>query len=233
MDATLYTGLAAKQEIYFDADASTRLKMSMGNAAPASHNHDANNITSGTLAVARGGTGADGSSVTKNYVLAAPSAANGAVAYRALVSDDIPNLAAEKITSGTFDAARIPNLSTDKLTSGTLGVARGGTGGTTAETARTSLGAAAKTTKTVMSLSSSNWTLNSTSGFYEYNLTGSFASASYDLEIDLNWDTATEDQVSDWGSCQIVGSYNANKLVARGGQPSQNYPVIIYATALI
>ena len=59
--------------------------------AASSHNHAAGNITSGTLAVARGGTGADGSSITKNYVLAAPSGSNGAVSFRALVAADIPS----------------------------------------------------------------------------------------------------------------------------------------------
>lgn len=59
--------------------------------AASSHNHAAGNITSGTLAVARGGTGADGSSITKNYVLAAPSGSNGAVSFRALVAADLPS----------------------------------------------------------------------------------------------------------------------------------------------
>ena len=59
--------------------------------AASSHNHAAGDINSGTLAVARGGTGADGSSITKNYVLAAPSGSNGAVSFRALVAADIPS----------------------------------------------------------------------------------------------------------------------------------------------
>lgn len=84
-----------------------------------------------------------GASRTANTVLAAPNGSNGAAVFRKLVADDIPNLPASKVNSGTFDAARIPNLSTDKLTSGTLPIARGGTGGTTAATAREALGAAA------------------------------------------------------------------------------------------
>ena len=41
-----------------------------------------------------------------------------------LATSDIPNLAASKITSGTFATARIPNLAASKITSGTLGTAR-------------------------------------------------------------------------------------------------------------
>lgn len=41
-----------------------------------------------------------------------------------LDADDIPELPASKITSGTFDAARIPNLAASKITSGTFAAAR-------------------------------------------------------------------------------------------------------------
>ena len=63
-------------------------------------------------------------SKTRNYVLAAPNGSAGNPSFRALVTADIPALAASKITSGTFDTARIPNLAASKITSGTFDAAR-------------------------------------------------------------------------------------------------------------
>ena len=45
-----------------------------------------------------------------------------------LAASDIPNLAASKITSGTFATARIPNLDASKITSGTMDSSRIGSG---------------------------------------------------------------------------------------------------------
>ena len=41
-----------------------------------------------------------------------------------ITASDVPNLDANKITSGTIGSARIPNLAASKITSGTLGTAR-------------------------------------------------------------------------------------------------------------
>jgi hypothetical protein len=66
----------------------------------------------GTLPVAKGGTGA--TTASDNYVFAGPvTGGPSAPSFRALAASDIPS------------------HSTDKLTSGTLGVARGGTGAAT------------------------------------------------------------------------------------------------------
>ena len=58
--------------------------------------------TSGTVAI----TWQSGAA---NLVLATPSASSGTPSYRALVSNDIPNLSATKITTGTLSASRMPS----------------------------------------------------------------------------------------------------------------------------
>jgi hypothetical protein len=77
-------------------------------------NHSASIITSGILAVAQGGTGVSTSAA--NTVFAAPSGSTGAPVFRSLVSADIPNLDASKLTSGTL-ANSLINWSAAPVTS--------------------------------------------------------------------------------------------------------------------
>ena len=95
------------------------IKTALDGKAASSHNHSAANITSGTLAVARGGTG------------------NTSV-------DTTPTADSTKMcTSGGIKsaldgkAALSHNHSADNITSGTLAVARGGTGNTSVDTTPT------------------------------------------------------------------------------------------------
>ena len=124
------------------------------------HTHKAGDITSGALAVARGGTGV--ASAAANRVFASPNGAVGAPGFRALVANDVPSLPAGKITSGTLPVARggtgitsnpsmLVNLASGSAAgvmqasprpgvTGTLPLAHGGTGSTTAKAARHALG---------------------------------------------------------------------------------------------
>jgi hypothetical protein len=68
---------------------------------------NASNLNAGLVALARGGTGVDGSGQAVNLVFASPASGGaGAAAFRALVAGDIPDLDAAKIASGTLPKAR-------------------------------------------------------------------------------------------------------------------------------
>lgn len=89
-------------------------------------NLNANKITAGTLALARGGTASDNTARAINTVFAGPSSGSaGNASWRKLAAADIPNLDASKVTAGTFAIDRIP----------TITPAKGGTGRTTAQLA--------------------------------------------------------------------------------------------------
>lgn len=62
-----------------------------GTFPPSAHAHAASDITSGTLALARGGTNADGSALGVSLFFASP-VAGGAASYRAIAAADIPAL---------------------------------------------------------------------------------------------------------------------------------------------
>ena len=125
-----------------------------------SHTHKAGDVTSGTLPVARGGTGA--ASVAANRVFAGPNGSAGAPSFRTLVAADVPDLPASKLTSGTLPVGRggtgltaapslLVNLGSVSAASvlqaaprpgvtGTLPVGHGGTGSASAAAARKALG---------------------------------------------------------------------------------------------
>lgn len=101
-------------------------------AAPASHNHSAANITSGTLPITRGGTGATTAAAARNNLGlgnttgALPIANGGTGATSA--ANARTNLGVTPANIGA--AAATHKHSAADITSGTLPVARGGTGAT-------------------------------------------------------------------------------------------------------
>lgn len=126
-------------------------------AAASSHNHSAANITSGTLPVTRGGTGATTAASAITSLGAVPTTRT--VNSKALGSDisltasDVGAVPAtrtvnSKALSGDISltasdvgaAASSHNHSAANITSGTLPVARGGTGQTTMAATRSSMG---------------------------------------------------------------------------------------------
>lgn len=95
-----------------DLDAHTGAAAPHTGHALTAHVHPASDITSGLLALTRGGTGADGTGLPANQVLASPNGAPGSAGYRLLAAADMP----------------VHNHEAANITSGTLPVARGGTG---------------------------------------------------------------------------------------------------------
>lgn len=109
-------------------------------AATSSHKHSAADITSGTLPISRGGTGAtDAATARSNLgitlgnlgVTATATELNYIDGVTSNIQTQLNNKAAADhdhdagdITSGTLATARIPNLDASKITSGTLAAAR-------------------------------------------------------------------------------------------------------------
>ena len=102
--------------------------------ADSGHVHSAADITTGTLAVTRGGTGVTTSTGTGSVVLSAsPTFTGNPVATTQTAGNNSTRIATTAFVSTaiTGKADTVHTHSADDITSGTLGVANGGTGTTT------------------------------------------------------------------------------------------------------
>lgn len=110
-DAELAAHAATTTSVHGIADTSTLVLTSDARLSdarpPTAHVHAAGDITSGTVALARGGTNTDNSSQAANLIFASPSSGGaGAMSLRSLVAADIPTLDASKIGTGALALAR-------------------------------------------------------------------------------------------------------------------------------
>ena len=84
-------------------------------------------------------------------------------------------------------------------------------------------------TKAAVNLVAASWVQNQTTQRYEYSLASSYPAATYDIEVDLDWDDATDEQIAAWQAAQPAGSYDSNKIICLGEKPEVAIPVIVYA----
>lgn len=110
---------ATATELNYVDGVTSNIQTQLDGKAASSHNHPASNITSGTLGVARGGTGKD------FHTLNAVLTGNG--------TGEVNNVATASGALYATGANSTPNF-------GTLPIAQGGTGAKTASAARTNLG---------------------------------------------------------------------------------------------
>lgn len=147
-------GAVSNTEFGYLDGVTSAIQTQLDSKAASSHNHAASDITSGQIALARGGTGADLSATGAGYLKQASTGAN--VTVGAIAASDLPTgIDAAKIGAGAVSntefgyldgvtsaiqtqldakAASTHSHAASDITSGTLAIARGGTATGTAPT---------------------------------------------------------------------------------------------------
>ena len=192
--------------------------------AAISHTHAAGDVTSGTLAVARGGTGAGTAADARTSLEITPSNIGAAASSHVHKASDITSEQLAVAQGGTGLSASpsmLTNLAStaaaDVLASaprpgvtGTLPIANGGTGETTAEAARTALDFPVELTTTAneVAAAESGFTINSV------------AFTSYGKVATMRLSLKTANAI---GSGDITNTTVA--IMVEGKRPKQNTPV--------
>ena len=84
---------------------------------------------------------------------------------------------------------------------------------------------ALKPTITTSTLTASNW--DSTAKTYSFET--DYPSKSYDIEVEINGDSCTDEQLEAWVAAKPLSS-STNKINAKGDVPSVDIPIILTVT---
>lgn len=84
---------------------------------------------------------------------------------------------------------------------------------------------APKTDITTSTLLASAWSNG------EYSFESTYPVASYNIEVEIDGDSATEEQIEAWSGAKMMGSATANKLYAKGDVPTVDIPIILKVVA--
>ena len=82
-----------------------------------------------------------------------------------------------------------------------------------------------KPTITTTTLLASSWD----SSAKTYSFETDYPNASYDIEIEINGDSCTDEQLEAWITAKPLSS-SSNKIIAKGDVPSVDIPIILTAT---
>ena len=82
-----------------------------------------------------------------------------------------------------------------------------------------------KPTTTTSTLLASNWDSSSKT----YSLESEYPNANYDIEVDIDGDNCTDEQLEAWITAKPLSS-SSNKIIAKGDVPSVDIPIILTAT---
>ena len=130
-----------------------------------------------------------------------------------MITENLPTLKINKLTKAQYEAA----LATGTVSENELYMT---------EEANVDLtDFALKPTITTATLLASNW--DSTAKTYSFE--SDYPSKSYDIEVEINGDSCTDEQLEAWVAAKPVSSLK-NKINAKGDVPSVDIPIILTVT---
>ena len=60
-----------------------------------------------------------------------------------------------------------------------------------------------------------------------YSFEADYPNATYNVEIEINGDSCTDEQLEAWSGAKIVGSFSSNVAKAKGEVPTVDIPIIL------